>query len=249
VGQVLTYCADQCAIGVITADYGVGKTESVKHWRARGAGRTRESVVFEFDEFSSRNTVEFVECLCDLMGVEYRPGMHNGGRTMRALVAHLVENPMLLILDQCETVNARVMSVARQVWDRTRQAGVGITLLAAPVLMERLEASRTRDLGAIQSRIGIRAQLRGLSLEEMAAVLKAEGLTSVDEDAFRLWFRAVGGSMRRLMASIDLVQSKHSGKAVTTKTLVGVAAHLWGLDLGGGIGQEEGRRGDKNLAA
>ncbi len=231
VGQVMTYCAEQCAIGVITADYGVGKTQAVRHWR-EGAGRSYESIVFEFDEFSARNTVDFVECLCDLLGVTYTRGAHNGGRTMRLLCAHLVENPCLIILDQCEAVNPRVMQIVRQIWDRTRDGGVGIVLTAAPVLMARLQASRTRDLGALQSRVGIWAQLRGISQEEMSQILKAEGVANVEDSAFRLWYQAVGGSMRRLMASVDLVVAKHAGKAITTKTIAQIAASLWGMSLG-----------------
>lgn len=232
VGQVLTYCAEYARIGVVTADYGVGKTEALKFWRGR-AGRRYESLVFEFDEFSCRNAVDFIECLADLLDVDYSRGPAAGGRTLRAVCAHLVQHPVLLILDQCEGVSARVMQIVRQIWDRTQDAGVGIVLLAAPVLKERLEASRMRDLGALTSRVGIWAQLGGISAAEMADVLKREGITQVDEAAFHVWHRAVGGSMRRLMASVDLAMSKHAGKPITVKTVAGLAEHLWGLSLGG----------------
>ncbi len=62
VAEVLEYCVEHAAIGVITAEYGVGKTEAVRAWR-RGAGRAVDSLVFEFDEFSSANKVEMVYCL------------------------------------------------------------------------------------------------------------------------------------------------------------------------------------------
>jgi hypothetical protein len=38
--------------------------------------------------------------------------------------------------------------------------------------------------------------------------------------------------MRRLMASVDLIKAKHSGRPITEKTLAGVAGHLWGLNIG-----------------
>ena len=75
-------------------------------------------------------------------------------------------------------------------------------------------------------------QLRGLSAAEMGSILKAEGISRVDDDAFRMWHRAVGGSMRRLMSSVTLIQSKHAGKAITERTVAGVAASLWGMTLG-----------------
>ena len=232
VGQVLTFCAEHAAIGVITGAYGVGKSEALKAWR-RGAGKQVENVSVEFDEFMAANVVDFIENLADLFGVEYAPGMHNGGRTFRALCAHLVEHHCLVVFDQCEAVRPRVLQVIRQIHDRTRDAGVGIVILAAPVLMERLQVSKMRDLGALSSRVGIWAQLTGLSRPEMAAIVKQEGILEVDKDAFDLWSRAVAGSMRRLMASVELIQARHSGKRVTVKTIAGVASHLWGMAIPG----------------
>jgi type II secretory pathway predicted ATPase ExeA len=232
IAQVLTYCAEMSAIGVITAEYGAGKTEGVKAWR-RGEGRKVESVIYEFDSFSASNRVDFVEGLAAAMGVDFVPGHHNGGKTLRALCAKLVESPCLLILDQCEAVRPAVMQVARQIWDRTRDAGVGMVLLASPVLRQRMLASRTRDLGALTSRVGVWAQLRGISQAEMARIVKQEGFADLSEESFRMWHRSVGGSMRRLMASIDLLKAKHlaKGRTVTPAALEGVAAHLWGMSV------------------
>src|SRR5512138_2521029 len=52
IAEVLGYCSENAAIGVITADFGVGKTEAVREWR-RTRGRDVESLVIEFDEFNS----------------------------------------------------------------------------------------------------------------------------------------------------------------------------------------------------
>jgi RPA family protein len=65
----------------------------------------------------------------------------------------------------------------------------------------------------------------------MAAILKQEGVKEVDEEAFDLWWKATGGSMRRLMRAVDLLQAKHDGKRVTVKTIAGVAGHLWGMNV------------------
>ena len=230
VADVLDYCSDNCAIGVVTADFGVGKTEAVKAWR-RGKGKRIDCAVLEFDEFSSCDKVEFVRELCRQFGLPTILGSQAGGRMFRALCEHLNENPCVLIFDQCETLRPRVCQVIRQIWDRTHEAGVGIVMLAAPILLARLRAGRMVDLGALESRVGIWAPLTGITRSEMAAVVKQEGFADVDEGAFDLWYRATSGSMRRLMRSLDLLKAKHAGRRISEKTIAGVAGHLWGMSL------------------
>lgn len=231
VAEVIEYCASEAAIGVVTADYGVGKTEAVSAWR-RGPGRTADVVVFEFDEFTACNKISFVEALAEALGLaDARCGMAAGARVFRRVVHELSTNPQLLVFDQCELCRPRVLQVIRQIWDHCRDAGVGVVILGAPVMLDRLK--NMKDLGALESRVGIYAPLAGVGKGEMAAIVKAEGITDVDEDAFDLWWRAVGGSMRRLMGTIDLLKARHAGKRVTARTVEGVAGHLWGLQIAG----------------
>ena len=228
--DVLDYAAEHCAIGIATADFGVGKTEAVREWRRRTAGKV-ESLVFEFDEFSARSVVDFVRALSEKLGIDCAPGFLNGGTMFRGLCDRLRQQPVLIILDQCEMVRQRVCSCIRQVWDRTADAGVGVVLLAAPILLTRLSNGRMADLGALSSRVGVWAPLSGLSKEEMAAIVKQEGITEVDPAAFELWWMATGGSMRRLLRAIDLLKAKHAGKRVTEKTVASVAGFLWGMQI------------------
>jgi len=228
IAHVLEYCAEQAAIGVVTGDYGVGKTEGLNAWR-RGTGRKTEAIVFEFDEFSASNKVSFIQALAELLGIDSKCGMHDATKVFRAVVAKLRETPALLIFDQVEMTRPRILQIIRQIWDRTRDQGVGVVLLAAPVLMARLKVSQMRDLGALESRIGVYANLRGLGKAEMAAIVKQEGITDIDEAAFDLFWKATGGSMRRLLAALDMIKAKHQGKRITERTIGGVAGHLWGL--------------------
>jgi DNA transposition AAA+ family ATPase len=228
VAQVLDYCAEHAAIGVITAGFGAGKTEAVAAWR-RGSGSRMDSVVFEFDEFTRANKLAFIAALAELLGMDSQPV---GASLFRAVCAWLQKNPTTLIFDQAEAVGVPVFQTIRQIHDRTRAAGVGVVLLSAPVLLTRLAASRASDLGALTSRVGIWAPLTGVSKPEMAAILKAEQITDVEDAAFDLWWRAVAGSMRRLIGSIDLVKAKHGGKRISERTLQGMACHLWGLQAG-----------------
>lgn len=229
--QVLNYCADQAAIGVITGEYGIGKTEALQHWRTKD-GRKTDHLIFEFDDFSARNVTDFVNCLADQLQLTHDGSTRRGGETMRSICAYLeAEGPMLLILDQCEACSNRVFQVIRQIWDRTRHAGIGVVMLASPLLIEKLQSSRMKDVGALTSRVGIWAPLRGLQQAEALNILHQEGVKLIDEDAARLLWSATAGSMRRLMAVTDLLVSKHKDKPVTENTVAGVAANLWGLNI------------------
>ena len=185
--------------------------------------------MFEFDEFSSTNKVDFVRIMARQFGLAHDVGSQNGGLVFRDVCEYLREHPCVLIFDQCETVRPRVCQIIRQIWDRTNDAGVGVVMLAAPTLLARLV--KMADLGALSSRVGIWAPLAGLTRTECAAIIKQEGITDMDEAAFDLWWKSIGGSMRRLMRSIDLLKAKHTGKRVTEKTLTGVAGNLWGMNL------------------
>lgn len=146
---------------------------------------------------------------------------------------HLRKSPCLLIFDQCERVSLRILDLIRQIWDRTHDAGVGVVLLSAPILLTRMNQSRIADLGAIRSRVGLWAPLAGLQRAEMAAIVKQEGFTDIEESAFDLWWKATGGSMRRLMRALDLLNAKHANKRISEKTIVGVAGSLWGMSIEG----------------
>lgn len=87
------------------------------------------------------------------------------------------------------------------------------------------------DFAALQSRVGIWTQLNGITKTEVSAILKREGLCDFDEVAFDLFWKAVGGSIRRLMQAADLLKAKHAGKRVTERTIVGLAANLWGMNI------------------
>lgn len=228
VAEVLDYCAEQAAIGVITADFGAGKTEAVRHWRGERARKT-PSVVVEFDEFSCSNKVEAMLAIARVLGLDGEAGPQSGGKIFRLIIEHLREHPCLVIFDQCETVRVKVFQAIRQIWDRTSEYGVGMVLLGSPVLLRRMQVSRVEDLGALTSRVGIWAPLTGVTRAEMAAIIKQEGVADIEESAFELWWRATNGSMRRLMRALDLVKAKHTGKRITEKTISGVAGHLWGI--------------------
>jgi DNA transposition AAA+ family ATPase len=231
VAEVLDYCTENCTIGVITADFGAGKSEGVRAWRRE---RPKvESLIYEFDEYSSSNKVDFIRELAEMLHLEVPPGSQTGGKIFRTVCERLREVPCLLIFDQCETLRARIFQVIRQVWDRCHECGVGVVLLSAPILLTRMTMSRVADLGALTSRVGVWAPLSGLSRAEMAAIVKQEGIVDVDEVAFDHWWRLTGGSMRRLMRAIDLLRSKHAGRRVTEKTIVTMAGCLWGVQARG----------------
>jgi hypothetical protein len=154
IAEVMDFCAENCAIGVISADYGCGKTEAVNAWRRTNSGKV-ESLLLQFDQFSARNIMDFISILGSHFGVERSGGSANGGPLFRALCDHLRKSPCLLVFDQCERVSLRILDLVRQIHDRTSDAGVGVVLLAAPILVTRLMQSRIADLGALTSRVAV----------------------------------------------------------------------------------------------
>jgi DNA transposition AAA+ family ATPase len=150
IAEVLDFCDANATIGVITGGFGTGKTEAVNAWRRAHAGKV-DSAVFEFDEFSSTNKIDFVRILGHLFGVDRPACSQNGGLVFRELCEKLRKSPCMLIFDQCESVRPRIFQIIRQIWDRVHDAGVGVVLLSAPILLTRMTQSRITDLGAIQS--------------------------------------------------------------------------------------------------
>lgn len=232
--QMLKYCSENAVMGVLTGEYGIGKTEAIQHWREK-EGKKVSHLMFEFDEFSSRNVIDFVGVLADVMDIQHGRTVRSGGATMRAICAQLAKSPMFLIFDQCEACSARIFQVIRQIHDATKHAGVGVLLLGSSLLAQKLQnTGKMKDIGAFTSRVSIWAPLRGVLKEEAAHIVEREGISNIEPAAFELLWKATGGSMRRLMAVTDLLVNKHAGKPVTVRTIEGVASQLWGMHLAAG---------------
>lgn len=224
---VLDYCWTESALGVVTVEYGGGKTHAVRSWRA--AHPKVNAVVLEFREFLTGNKCWFIQKLADVLDVRAgRGGTTGGGRLFDAVVDHLREKPTLLIFDQCEAIRVPVAQVIRQLWDATRDDGTGIVLLGAHRLYERLRASRAQDLGALTSRVCPWAVLAGVTRGEMEQILKHEGISNVAPKAMEMLWLMVNGSMRMLMHMVDLIQAKHKSGAVTEVVVAEMAAFLCG---------------------
>ncbi len=230
IAQVLGYCWEQAAIGVVSADYGVGKTTAVQHWRA-GKGLRIPNCYFEFDEFSRSSIADFITRLAETVGIDDYY-VHRNSDAMRCIVRHLSAHPMLLIFDQCETVVPRVLSLIRQIWDGSRHSGTGMVLLASPLLANRLHSPRLKEeIGALTSRVGVWAAIEGVGRAEAAGIIRMEGITDIDDAAIDLLLRMSRGSMRRLMAVTDMLVARHAGKRVTSRVIEGVAENLWGMQV------------------
>ena len=229
VWSAIDLCVENDSLGLITADFGTGKTHAAQAWRARNLDL--ESTYFEFDDFTATSKYDFISALASHLGVDDRVTQYTATRAFQAIVNRLRNEPAALIFDQCEMVRVRVLQIIRQLWDRTHDEGTAVVLLSAPQLLHRLERGRAGDLGALRSRIGAWVQLHGVRREEMAGILKAEGLTTVNDAAFDLWYRAINGSMRHLMESIDLLVARHKGKKIGQRTVIDVCRSLMGISI------------------
>lgn len=229
VHSTIDYAVENAAIALVTADFGAGKTQAAQLWRA--ANGDTQTIFFEFDEFTASRRYDFLSALASRLGLPDDVHSHNARRVFEEIVKQLRRDPAVLIFDQTEMVRVRVLQVLRQVWDRTRDEGTAVVLLGATPLAGRLQRGRGGDLGALISRIGVWINLAGFTREEMAAIVKAEGVGEVDGDALDLWFRAVNGSMRYLIETCDMLVSRHQGKRVTERTIADVCKRLLGLPV------------------
>jgi len=230
IAEVLDYTAKQATIAMVTGSFGAGKTEAVQAWR-RGKGKNTPNLLLELDDFLLASKVDFIRQVANVLDLEVPRGCQAGAQVFRAVVEKLWEAPCLVILDQVEAARARVLQIVRQLHDRTHEAGVGIVLLGAPILVTRMTESRMTDLGALTSRIGIWVSVNGVSRAEMAAILKHEGIHDIEEPAFEMFWRLVGGSMRRLVHAIELLHARHAGKRVDKNTVASMATYLWGTQV------------------
>jgi len=231
VARAIDIAVENSSLAVITAEYGHGKTEAVQHWRA---GHPEiENVLLEFSVHTTSNIVNFTAQLAGLLGIQAHITSATLWAVTERIMAQLNEQPAVLIFDQCEGVSGRVLDDIRQIWDRTRGAGTAVVLLAAPVFHLRMQKMRSGShLGAFRSRVGVWTEIPGVQREEMEAILKAEGiLGQVDEAAFDSWYRALGGSMRYLMESIDLVLTVHKGRRISEQTVIQFSRNLMGLAI------------------
>src|ERR1019366_5770926 len=99
VAEVCDYCVEHAAIGCVTSAFGNGKTEAIREWRRKTAGKV-ESLVFEFDEFTGCAKTDFICTLGRTLGATTVSGSQNGGRAFRDVCEKLRESPTLLILDR-----------------------------------------------------------------------------------------------------------------------------------------------------
>jgi DNA transposition AAA+ family ATPase len=227
VGEFLDYCSDNAALGILTAPFGAGKSAAAKIWMAERA-REKRSLYLEFDDFNASNRVDLISQVAKLLGLEGKTGSQQAGRVFRAVCEHLQSHPRFIILDQVEMVRPRCLQIVRQIFDRTE---VGCAILAAPILLARMRAAKMADFAALQSRVGIWAQVGGVTKIEVSAILKREGICDVDERAFELFWKALGGSIRRLMQAVDLLKARYAGKRITERTIVTLAGSLWGMNI------------------
>ena len=242
VASTIDFAVENDALVLMTADFGAGKTYAAREWRREAVAGGLDVLFFEFIDPTANNKRDFLNELATQLGVDDHATNANAtGRLFNAIITRLREQPAVLIFDQCEAVSVRMLQIVRQIWDAAREEGVAVVLLAAPQLLIRLERGRAGDLGALRSRIGARVGLSGVTREEMASIVKAEGVTEVDDDAFELLYQAVGGSMRWLMEAVDMLTSRHQGKRVTERTIIGVCRRLLGVSPAPLGGRSKGR--------
>lgn len=221
---VLDYCWEHSTLGCVIAAFGTGKTYAVEYWRARH--RDVPCAVIELHEFITKNRTEMVRAIAEALNLA---PAGTGSKIFDQVVEELRRSPRLLIIDQAEGIRVPVAQLLRQIHDRTRDDGTGMVILGANPLFTRLQNSRNQELGALTSRIEPWAVMRGVTAEEVAGIVKKEGIADIDAAAMHELVQKVNGSMRLLSSYLRLLKSEHAGRPVRKGTIEGFAKRLCGI--------------------
>ncbi len=118
VWSTIDLCVENRSIGLITADFGVGKTAAAQAWRAT---HRIDSIYIEFNHFTAASKYHLITLLASSLGLGDRRVTHgSAARIFTDIVERLREQPMVLIFDQCEGARVKTLQIIRQLWDQTR---------------------------------------------------------------------------------------------------------------------------------
>jgi DNA transposition AAA+ family ATPase len=147
-------------IVLLTGESGLGKTESENEYTRRNAGVIR---IDTDPTFTSKILLSHLHKALGYGGHGTKYSM------MQEIVTNLSGSNRLIMVDEADRLGYESLELLRRLHDKT---GIGIVLAGAPVLVENIRGSKG-EFAQLYTRIGGHAQLRPLSEDDAALIIKA----------------------------------------------------------------------------
>ena len=190
-------------LALLVGTHGGGKTTAARVFAASRKDALFWEVPPGYDE------KRLMADLCAKLNITAGEGYHV--RT-QVVVDHLSEHPRVLMLDEAQRLNYRVLDLLKYVADRSRST---VILIGSPWLEQQLE--RRTD---ISSRVWVRARVEPLGLDEFRELYKGEGYTPAVLDELHA---LTGGVLRVLTALLTHLEAALSHQKVLTRETLTVA--------------------------
>lgn len=153
-------CAQECEMGVATAESGMGKTTACIEYT-----RQHPEVLYVPANLCFTARVLFVH-LCEALDLSTKGSIHE---MFKSVVEKLNGSERLIIVDQAEYLPYRALELIRSVYD---EAEVGVLLVGMPRLYHNLKKEKG-DFAQLYSRVAVYHKLDfGLRDEEIQAMVE-----------------------------------------------------------------------------
>jgi type II secretory pathway predicted ATPase ExeA len=232
--QSLDRIAEEQIIGMVVANPGLGKTQTIKLWRKK-RGAAYPHVWIEADVLTSPRPI--LTAMVQALAIARVAGQaQNLKATKDRVCEELAKNPVMVIIDEADLLTVRTFELLRSIWDRVAELremdgehGFPLALFGTPHLREMLSRD---DLERLRRRTFHKAELPGLNADELQLVLKTKWKElRCDEEGFAELLRLSRGSFGWLNVIVPIASklAAKDGRVVTAKILRATQKHLIGL--------------------
>jgi type II secretory pathway predicted ATPase ExeA len=232
--QSLDRIADEAIIGMVVANPGLGKTQTINAWR-RKRGANFPHVWIEADVLTSPRPI--LTAMTQVLGLGRNAGHAQSlYAAKQRICADLAGRPLMVIIDEADLLTVRTFELLRSIWDRVAELrgmdgehGFPLALFGTPKLREMLSRD---DLERLRRRTFHKAELPALSRKEFELVLETKWKdVACDEEGAEGLMRLSRGSFGWLNVIVPIAAklAAKDGRVVTARVLRATQKHLIGL--------------------
>lgn len=177
--NLMEVCRAKGELGLITGPSGIGKSSA-----ARAAVKAAEAA--EAEAFYAALSPVTESLAAGLFRIARAIGINadrnvSSNEIADAIMCRLWQRGDLLVIDEAQFASSALLHTIRSMWDELdgRQAAPGIVLLGTPDLAARIKGAnsrQTREFAPLRGRLGVMAELDGVTAEDFAAIARHYGL-------------------------------------------------------------------------